>query len=410
MISYNQAYQLTLDHIQPLGAEAVELIAAVGRSPAEDLYARVDSPSIDASLKDGYAIQSMDIARAMADKPVRLKLVGMVAAGGNWDGEIQGGEALRILSGAPVPRGADAVVAEEFTQCDGELVEVTNDASLGRNILQRGADVRRGQLLVFKGDRLYPPKVGLLAAAGFNQLSVTKQPQIAILATGDEVIAPGESLVDGKLYASNLVTLAAWCVQFGFGVKTFVVVDNQPEIMEKLEFCLNNYDALLTSGGAWKGERDQVVHILDQLGWEKIYHRVRIGPGKAIGFGLSKGKPVFCLPGGPPSNHMAFLQLALPGLQKLAGYKQFGLPQRTAQLSETVRGQIDWTQFVHGRLTAGEYEIIFHPLKPISRLQMMAQADGIIMIPEGQEEIPAGRAVQVQLLKHYQEYSSEKSL
>jgi len=401
MISYKQAYQLTLEHIQPLGDETVDLIAAVGRITAEDLRGRVDSPSVDVSLKDGYAIHSVDIANALSTKPVRLKLIGTVAAGGKWDGEVQRSEALRILSGAPVPLGADAIVSEEFTEMLGKFVEVTGDASPGRNILNRGTDVWIGQLLVSKGDRLHPPVVGFLAAAGYQRMPVIKQPRIAILAIGDEVIAPGQPLVDGKLYASNLTTLAAWCVQFGFGVETFVVGDSEIEIRDTLESCLEKYDALLTSGGTWKGERDLVVRVLDRLGWEKIYHRVRIGPGKAIGFGLYKEKPVFCLPGGPPSNQMAFLQLALPGLQKMAGYKKFGLPQCTAQMSEDIHGQINWTQFMHGCLSKKPYGIIFHPKKPKSRLQNMANAEAIVAIPEGQDTISKSSPVQVQLLKEF---------
>jgi len=400
MISYKQAYKLTLENIRPLDAEPVGVVAAVERIAAEDLHGRVDSPSVDASLKDGYAIQSQDIAGATPEKPVRLRLIGSVAAGGEWAGEVQTGQAVRILSGAPLPGGADAVVSEEFTRSDDDLIEVVNDAFSGRNILSRGADVYPRQLLAAKGERLHPPMIGLLAAAGYDQVAVVKRPQIAILATGDEVIAPGKPLTQGQLYASNLVTLAAWCVKSGFDIDTWVVADDEALIRERLVDSLGQYDALLTSGGAWKGERDLVVQILDQLGWEKVYHRVRIGPGKAIGFGVYQDKAVFCLPGGPPSNNMAFLQLALPGLQQMAGYPKLGIPVCTARIAETVRGQSDWTQFVHGRLEYGATGVIFHPLKPKSRLQMMAHTDGILMIPEDQDEILAGRVVQVQLLKN----------
>lgn len=399
MLSYHQAFQLTLDHISPLGAEEVEVIAAVGRIAAEDLIAGVDSPSLDVSLKDGYAIQSQDIAAASPEKPARLQWIGAIAAGGQWRGELHAGQALRILSGAPLPGGADAIISEEFARRDGEWIEVVNDAAPGRNVLPAGADVQRGQRLALAGEQLYPPLVGLLAAAGYERVPVVRRPHVAILATGDEVVAPGKPLPQGKLYASNLVTLAAWCLQSGFEVETRVVADDQALIRDQLAGCLERYDALLTSGGAWKGERDLVVHILDDLGWEKIYHRVRIGPGKAIGFGVYQGKPVFCLPGGPPSNHMAFLQLALPGLKKMAGGSRLGLPLCAARLAETVRGQSDWTQFIHGHLIDEEAGAAFHPLKSTSRLQMMAQASGIIMIPEGQEEITAGRVVEVQLLK-----------
>lgn len=398
MISYNEAYQLTLEHVQVLGAEDVALVSTVDRITAGDLIGRVDSPSTDVSLKDGYAVHSNDIAMARDDAPVSLRLIGAVAAGGLWQGQIGSGEAVRILSGAPIPDGIDAVISEEFTQLSGDMLLVTNDAHPGRNILTRGSDVCGGELLVEKGVRLNAPTVGLLAAAGFQSIPVVRLPRVAILATGDEVVAPGEPLQPGKLYASNLVTLAAWCVDYGFAVETFVVQDDEALIREKLLTCLQDYDTVLTSGGAWSGERDLVVHLLDKLGWEKIYHRVRIGPGKAVAFGMFDRKLVFCLPGGPPSNHMAFLQLALPGLQKMSGVQEAGLPVRLMSMAESVSGQSDWTQFVHGRLEETSDLPLFYPLNPPSRLQMMSAADAIVKIPEGKMLIDQGEVVEGQIL------------
>jgi molybdopterin molybdotransferase len=400
MISYIKALNLTLENIKPLGLEYIDLLDGNGWAVSEEMTALVNSPSLDASLKDGYAIHSGDIVDANPEKPVELKLIGSVAAGGCWEGEIGKGEAVRILSGAPIPNGTDAVVAEEFVRKEENgTLQVYNDACPGRNILFKGSDVDKGQVLITDGELLSPTKIGWIAAAGHHQVQVYKKPRVAILATGDEVIAPGESLSDGKLFASNLVTLAAWCRRFGFDTYTLVVPDDRSAIKENLDFCLKNYDALLSSGGAWKGERDLIVHLLDDMGWKKIYHRVRIGPGKAIGFGLYQNKPVFCLPGGPPSNHMAFLQLALPGLHKFAGWETPGLPVTLARLSEDIRGQIDWTQFVHGKLKPGVDGYIFVPLKPKSRLQMMADTDGIVSIPEGTEVFPKGEQVQIQLLR-----------
>ena len=400
MISFNKALKLTLENIQPLGLEKIDLLDGNSRAVSEEVTALVNSPSMDASLKDGYAIHSSDIAHAIPEKPVLLQIVGSVAAGGNWDGEVGVGEAVRILSGAPIPDGADAVVSDEFVKKkDRNTVHVFNDACPGRNILFKGSDVDKGQVLITEGELLSPTRIGWLAAAGHHQLKVYKKPSVAILATGDEVIAPGETLRDGKLFASNLVTLAAWCRKYGFDTHTLVVPDDRNAIWESLVSSLRHYDALLSSGGAWKGERDLIVHLLDEMGWKKIYHRVRIGPGKAIGFGLFQNKPIFCLPGGPPSNHMAFLQLALPGLHKLAGWKTPGLPTTLARVSEDIYGQIDWTQFVHGRLNPSIDGYIFVPIKPKSRLQMMADTDGIVCIPEGTEVICKMELVQIQMLR-----------
>jgi molybdopterin molybdotransferase len=398
MISYDEAFDLTLEHIQPLGLECVDLAAAEGRIAGEDLHAKVDSPSVDVSFKDGYAVRGSDLIGASPQTPVYLKLVGSISAGGSWDGEVYPGEAVRILSGAQVPEGADAVVAEEFTETGDGTVQVVNTAEPGRNILPKGLDVRAGSTILKSGHRLSPTVTGLLAAAGLMEVSVVRRPRVAIIATGDEVLAPGQPQVKGKLYASNLFTLAAWCRHYGFEVKTQVLRDDPDLIRQALVSSLAQFDGVLTSGGAWKGERDLVVHILDELGWQKVYHRVRIGPGKAVGFGLYDGKPVFCLPGGPPSNHMAFLQLGLPGLQKLAGFPGPGLVLTPAVLAERVTGQVDWTQFIHGRLVKDNYHLVFHPMRYRSRLQEMAHTEAIVKIPEGETELAAGSTVLVQVL------------
>jgi molybdopterin molybdotransferase len=398
MISYNEALQRTLGEISPLRKEKVNLAEATGRVVADDCYALVDLPTVDVSLKDGYAIRSQDINSATPENPIALNLIGIATAGNQCEGEVKSGTAIRILSGAAVPIGAQAILAEEFATDDGHIVIATNHSEPGRNILTKGSDVFAGQLIAKAGTPLHPTAVGHLAAAGYAKVSVRKQPKIAIIATGDEVIAPGTPLTEGKLYASNLITLSAWCSHFGMKTSTSVIEDQEISIRKELETCAKEADAIITSGGAWKGDRDLVVGLLDELGWQKMYHRVRIGPGKAIGFGLYHGKPIFCLPGGPPSNHMAFLQLALPGLQKLCGWTNPGLPRAVACLLESVTGMRSWTQFIHGSLETNREGMIFRPIKLKSRLQMMALANSIAMIPEGVETIEEGTRISVQVL------------
>lgn len=398
MISYQEAYRITLENIHPLAYEEVGLLEATGRVAAQDLLARVDAPTVNISLKDGYAVHPEDIAQATEEAPAKLTLLGTIAAGGEWRSVIGRGQTVRILSGAGVPEEVGAVLAEEYTRRDGDQVFAFTHAKAGRNILPNGSDVRKGEVLAHAGEILRPTLVGLLAAGGYENIPVVRQPKVHILATGDEVLAPGEPLVEGKLYASNLVTLAAWCCRYGFQVHTQVAPDDAETIRTALQDHLAIGDALLTSGGAWKGERDLTVRLLDEMGWQKHYHRVRIGPGKAIGFGVYQDKPVFCLPGGPPSNHMAFIQLGLPGLQKLAGFARPGLPRQLARLQSEVSGQIDWTQFVHGRLEQADQELRFHPILDASRLQMMAHTEAVLAIPEGVERIEAGEMVWVQIL------------
>jgi molybdopterin molybdotransferase len=268
----------------------------------------------------------------------------------------------------------------------------------GRNILPKGCDVSIDELVIPSGSRLSPGKIGILAAAGHDRISVVKKPRVAIIATGDEVLLPGQPLSEGKLYASNMFTLNAWCRRYGLETSLDIVGDDAKRISDKLNLASQTYDAVLTSGGAWSGDRDLVARMLDQLGWQKMYHRVRIGPGKAIGFGFLKNTPVFILPGGPPSNLMAFLQLALPGLLSLAGYSNLQLPHKPSKLAETVNGQSNWTQFIFGKFENRHGASYFRSIRYNSRLKSMAEAEGVISIPEGTDQIAAGTEIRVSLV------------
>jgi molybdopterin molybdotransferase len=241
--------------------------------------------------------------------------------------------------------------------------------------------------------------VGLLAAAGHSHVAVVGKPVVAIVATGDEVVAPGVPLPEGKLYASNMTTLGAWCRRYGMGTRLSIVRDDGEAILDAFRSNLEAADVLVTSGGAWTGDRDMVVKTLDRLGWEKVFHRIRIGPGKAVGFGLLGAKPVFILPGGPPSNLMGFLQIALPGLLRLSGDSSGGLPTATVRLARELTGRYaDWTQFVFGTLGAANGAPVFHPLVGGSRLRSMAEARAVVAIPEGATRLPARSLVTAQLL------------
>jgi molybdopterin molybdotransferase len=397
-IGYKEALDQTLSHLEPLGLEERSLSESIDYVVAEDIFARVDSPSDDTSLKDGFAVRSEEIAGATSDSPVNLKLQGVVAAGAIRPECVKPGAAFRILTGAVIPQGADAVVAEEYTRIQNEQVTVFKHAEPGRNILPKGCDVSVDELVIPNGSSLSPGKIGILAAAGHDRISVVSRPSVAIIATGDEVLLPGQPLSKGKLFASNMFTLNAWCRRYGMETFLDVVGDDAKIISDKLNLTTREYDAVLTSGGAWSGDRDLVARMLNKLGWQKMYHRVRIGPGKAIGFGLLNNTPVFILPGGPPSNLIAFLQLALPGLLRLAGNSKFQLPRKPSRLAETVTGQNDWTQFFFGRFENRSGTHYFRPLRYGSRLKSMAEAEGIMSIPEGTDQIAAGTEIMVSLV------------
>ncbi len=402
MIGFQKALDLVRTTLKPLTPVEVPVTEAVGLVLAEDLYAQTDVPKEAVSLKDGYAVRSRDVEGASPQNPKVLALMGEILAGEEKDLALKPGSCVRVTAGALLPRGTEAVLAEEFATPEGKSVKATADAPPGKNILPRGADISKGSLLLARGQRLFPPEVGLMAAGGWARIKVHPRPRVFLLATGSEVVAPGHPLRAGQIYASNLVTLAGWCHYFGFSW-TSRVVEDEPAALKKAlgDFLAGPWEVLLTSGGAWRGPKDLVVKGLDEAGWQKIFHRVRMGPGKAVAFGLLKEKVVFCLPGGPPSNQMAFLNLALPGLFILAGEKDVPFPEIPVRLTETVEGQRDWTQFFLGRLKRKGEKIYFTPLKPRSRLSYLAAGEALLTLPEGKERLAAGEEVCVRVLKEW---------
>jgi molybdopterin molybdotransferase len=398
-LGLREALRLTLEAVKPLPAENVALLDSVDRVAARDLHALVDSPTRDVSRKDGYAVAGREIAGASAANPVRLRLLGAMAAGGEEEIRVEPGTTVRVLTGARIPPGADVVLAEENVQREGD--EVIMDAAVqpGTNILPRGGDAALGTFLAGPGQPISPIIAGLLAAAGHSEVPVFRNPLVGIVGTGDEIVAPGAPLTEGKLYASNVVTLAGLCSRYKMQTRMAIVKDDRQAMRDAFAKVSGETDALITSGGAWRGDHDIVADVLDGLGWEKVFHRIRIGPGKAVGFGMLKGKPVFILPGGPPSNLMGFLQIALPGLMSLAGHANPGLPRITARLAAAIgEGKADWTDFFFGALESGDGLPAFHPMAKRSRLFAIAGATAVAAIPEGQDHLRAGAVVSVQLL------------
>jgi molybdopterin molybdotransferase len=399
-IGYREAVELIHSNIQPMGIEEISLESAIHRIAAEDVAALVNYPPVDVALKDGFAIKAADVEQASACRPASLTVIGSAFAGSGFEGEIRSGSAVKVCSGAPIPARAEAVVPVEFCEEISEAVHVRIDAGVGRNILRAAEEVKAGDIIIRKGTVLLPGTMGLAAAAGIHVARVYRLPKVAIIGVGDEVVAPGQSLRPGQIYASNLITLKAWLNSFGLTCMTSVSKDNETSIEFELERCLPDVDAILTSGGAWGSERDLVIRTLDALGWRKKFHHVRMGPGKGIAFGLWKNSPVFCLPGGPASNEMAFLQLALPGILRMSGDRRHPLQSVSARLVEDLQGRHKaWTEFRDAVLTknsSGAYTVGVYNKR--SRLQAIAGANSLICIPEGMELLHAGEIISVQLL------------
>jgi molybdopterin molybdotransferase len=401
-IGYQEAFNLVCSNLRPVGVEEVPLDSCVGRIVSEDLVALINYPSTDVSLKDGFAVRSEEVSAASTHQPVCLRVVGSVFAGSGLEGEVkQQGSAVKICSGAPLPQGLNAVVSGEFCrEASADEVWIRADAEPGRNVLRSGGEVAAGSTLARRGEILRPGCLGLAAAAGISRVKVYRQPRVALIGVGDEVISPGQNLLPNQLYASNLVTIGAWLTSFDVPYVWSVVKDNEKAIKNELLKHLPSVDIILTSGGAWGSERDLVVSTLRRLGWLKIFHNVRMGPGKGIAFGLLEGKPVLCLPGGPASNEMAFLQIALPGIFRMCGRKRHPLATVSARLTENVRGRHRaWTEFKDATLSfefEGGYAVTLYRNR--SRLQAIAYANCLVCVPEGTESLNRGDIIRVQVL------------
>ncbi len=403
MIGYEEAVQCVVQTVPVLESEMCPVESAQGRIASENLYSRLNCPSRDVSLKDGYALRSADVCSATAANPVTLSVRGKIYAGTAGLTPLEKGTAVQINTGAGIPPGADAVIAVEFvSEFPGQApvyIEISEPIPCGMNIHPRGGDVSTRTLLVRKLERLDPGRIGSLAAGGYAAVPVIKKPRIALIATGDEVILPGKPLPEGALYASNLMTQCAWLSQFRFPFFILHAADNEKKIQEAISNSLDSADAVCISGGAWKSDRDLTAKCLDNLGWEKGFHRVRMGPGKAAGFGMLQAKPVFILPGGPPSNEIAFLKIALPGIRKAGGESINAFKRIQVVCGETLCFSGNWTQFIFCGIHTETTPRTAVPSRKFRRFSQRIQADALLTYPEDTEAINKGDRVMVELLR-----------
>lgn len=398
-VGFAKALALITKTVRPLSAEFRPLDELTGLTAAQDASAQVYCPSLDSSRKEGYAVVGAEIASASEHSPVFLQVSGLVTAGDVEKPVVSPGQAVRVTTGAPLPIGADAVLADEFTQVQGDRVVCLASAHPGRNVLPKGADVVPGDVLCRAGEVINPGVVGLLASGGVAGLQACPLPRVAVLATGSEVAQPGDPLPPGGLYASNMSSLTAWLQALGMAGPSKLVADDLRTITEACADLLQNSDALVTSGGTGHGERDLLSRAMADIGVEIHFSGVRLGPGKGAVFGMLGSKPVFCLPGGPPACLVAFMLLALPALQVLAGRKALGLPKAWVCLGHDAKGQPGWTNVIQGELNwSGEGPPVFEQLNGAGRLESIARATTLLRLGEDVTHMSAGSCLMAEMI------------
>lgn len=411
MISVEEALDKILSSVEVLEPEEKPLLESLGQVLAEDVYASFDVPPTDNSAMDGYAVRAQDTQGASQANPRVLRVIGEVAAGYTTDVEVTPGTAVRIMTGAPIPRGADTVVQFEHTdelerqrsQMPLNQISILRETPPNLNIRRAGEDIKRGSRVLVKGTVLRPSEIGVLASLGKAKVSVIQRPEVAILATGDELVEVGQQLPPGKIYNSNTFSLAAQVIKYG-GIPRILGIarDSRASLAEKIKEGMDA-DLFLTSAGVSTGDYDVVKDVLADLG-EINFWTVRMKPGKPLAFGTlwRKGKkvPHLGLPGNPVSSMITFEQFARPAILKMLGKKNLAKPTIVAISQSEVTNKDQRMVFARAVVSQrdGRYFAEITGPQGSGILTSMARANGLMVIPEDIALLQKGDMVRVQML------------
>ena len=395
------ALKIVLSKSKRLESEAVPFDRALGRVLAEDVISEVDVPPFDRSAVDGYAVRAADTFGASELKPVNLRIIGSVDIGVASKLHVGKGEAIKIMTGASLPKGSDAVVMVEHTRAKGKNIAVSAPVTPGKNVSEKGEDVKAGEVVLGRGCLLRPQDVGMLASVGKTRVRVSHRPEVAILATGSELRKPGERLGRAEVTDINSYSLAAAAERFGgLSHRLGIVPDESEELKRALRKAIN-YDMVLASGGSSVGEHDIMPDVIAELG-ELMFHGVAIRPGGPTAFGIIKSKPIFALPGFPVSSLIAFDMLVGPALRQMQGLPvDRGYPKVRARLARKVSSTLGRADIVRVRIRSKEGGLVADPIRVTgsSVLSSMTKADGFVIVPEDVEGFDEGKIVEVELYR-----------
>ncbi len=417
MLSVEEALEKVLAMFHPLEAERAPVLETLGRVLAEDVIAPGDIPPHANTAMDGYAVQAADLAGAGPESPKRLRVIENLAAGYVAAQRVTPGTAIRIMTGAPMPEGADAVIPfeethQEGTHQDGDSVDCFAAMRAGENVRPAGEDVRAGEHTLARGARIRPQEIGMLAALGYGEVSVIRRPRVAILATGDELVDVDAPLLPGKIRNSNSYSNAAQVLQYG-GVPLMLGIarDTEEDLTAKIRAGLaQGADLLLTSGGVSVGDFDVVKTVLAAEG-EISFWRVRMKPGKPLAFGYITAEvngaprtvPLLGMPGNPVSSMVSFELFARPAILTMLGVQDARKPTCEAILDQAIPRKDGRRHYVRVRLErradGAEGDFRFHAMLTGDQgsgiLNSMVQSNALAIIPEDWDHVPAGARVQV---------------
>ena len=403
LVPFDQARAAVLERLRPLPAREVPLGDALGCVLADDVTAAEDLPPFANSAMDGFAVRAADLAGASDRGPIALEVTGEVFAGSARLPTVQAGGAARIMTGGPLPPGADAVVPVEQATVDGDAVRIRLAPGERQFVREAGEDVQAGAVVLERGRVLDPAAVGMLASVGRRLVPVHPKPRVTVVSTGDELVDPGDPLGPGQIRDSNSWLLVAQARAAGADAFRCGKLRDDPEALRRgFALAAAEGNLVLTSGGVSVGERDYTKQVLAELGDVRSF-RVAMQPGMPQAFGFAAGTPLYGLPGNPVSCFVVFEMLVRPALRRLAGHPDDRLdrPRVVARLGEPVRSPPGKVSFLRVRLQVGDDGLVAtltgHQGSGV--LSSCVAADGLAVVPPERRELDAGAAVQVVLLR-----------
>ena len=392
----------SFDWVEPLGTEKVPLLESRGRVLATDVSAAADMPHFDRAVMDGYAVRAADTFGCSESQPSYLSCRGTVEMGNSTEGRpLLPGEAHRISTGGMLPPGSDAVVMWEVTREEEDLLEVWRSVAPGENVAHAGDDVKKGETVLEKGRLLRPADVGLLAGLGFEEVSLYRRPKVAVLSTGDELVAPGVNPGPGRIRNVNQYSLGAWIGHSGAEPLLLgIVPDDYEQIRARAAEGLEKGDMVLISGGSSAGTRDLTRKVVEDLGNPGLlFHGLAIRPGKPTVIGASGHRPVFGLPGHPVSAMVIFLVLVRPVLNRMLGLVDGnGLTRIPARLGDNLPSQTGREDYYQVRLSREGDDFVAEPVFRKSGLvSAMVRGVGMVRVPPEKEGLEVGERVEVEV-------------
>ena len=402
-VAVEEALEIILASVKPLSYETVSIMEASSRVLYEDIVADIMVPPLDDSAMDGYAIIADDTHGASKNSPVRLRIVGEIQAGGSIAGKrVSNGTAIRIMTGAPIPEGADSVVQFEDTEEKDGYVEIFRETLKYINYRFAGENIKKGDAVLRKGDRLRSADIGVLASLNYDAVKVYKQPTVSIISTGDELADVGQELQTGQIRDVNAYTLYSEIKKYNalpiyLGIAKDTLKDTKEIFLKALKS-----DVVISTGGVSMGRYDFVKEIYSDLDIEAQFEWVKVKPGRPCSFGKRESKLIFGLPGNPVSTLTSFIQFVRPALLRMMGAKKIRKPIVNAFLEEDIKKPSGKVHLLRGHFTIRDNTFFVSTTgnQKSSVLRSMSAANCLIVVPEDVTQIKAGETVSIQLIDH----------